>query len=254
MESIIRVIKGPDEGGTATLLPGQTVIGRGAKSGLKLTTPAVSYEHAVISRIGEDYFVENLSAHGTWVNDVKVAGRVRLRPRDQLKLADDTVLRFEPEGMPEGLLARRNLLIVAVVVLAVSGMIVAYVNPFAAASEGLVDWNRTYKTIDQWVAREVAQNRIPQKAQILLETGWRLHIAGNDRDAAAQWLNLKLLLDTLESAEHFSDYDGQYRTALHELCFAKPDSPQAYPSEEQTAAATIQFVRYWLDRSVQTGK
>jgi hypothetical protein len=254
MESIVRVTKGPDEGATATLLPGQTVIGRGPKSGLKLTAPSVSYEHAVISRSAEDYFIENLSAHGTWVNDVKVSGRVRLRPRDQVRLADDAVLRFEPEGMPQGLLARRNLLIVAVIILGISGAIIAVFNPFAPPPEGPPDWIRTQKTIAEWVDKEVQAKRLPPKAQNLFDTAWRLHIAGNDRDAGTQWMNLQLLLNSLENTEHFGDYDGQYHAALRELCIAKPGSAQADPGYEQTAAATIQFVRYWLDRSTQAGK
>lgn len=256
MESIIRVIKGADQGTTATLLQGQTVLGRGAKAGLKFTAPSVSWEHALVSRSGDDYYLENLSAHGTWVNDTRVAGKVRLRPRDEIKLADDAVVRFEPAGMPQGLLARRNLLILAMVVVVLCGGILALFNPFAEPAGVKPDWDRTFATLSEFLDKEVKTDRLSPMVQQLFQTGWRLHLAGDEHGAQGQWFRLQFLLDSLEPKYHFNKIAADNPQALHDLCRALPNSPEARPDNDVAAAATVQFVRYYLDWStkfVQSG-
>src|SRR5947209_18578138 len=96
MDWLIRVIQGPEQGQERLLQPGPNRVGRGRSAGLKLSPEDVSWEHAVVTRDGDEYYVENLSAQGTWVGDARVNGRVRLKPRDRIRLSEETILRVEP--------------------------------------------------------------------------------------------------------------------------------------------------------------
>ena len=246
MESVIRVIKGIDQGATAALLPGQTVLGRGAKAGLKLTAPSVSWEHAVISRDGDDYFVENLSAHGTLINDTKISGKIRLKSRDILKLSDEAVLRFEPSGAPQGLLARRNLLIGGVVALLLLGLVASVWNPFAAEVPQ-PDWNRAYNTLQPWVDQQVQARTLPAAASPLFKKAWRLQKAGDYHDAMPVWLQLRLLLDGQDAKRQFTALAEANPGALNAVSILLKDKPQPTLTEDELAAATVQFVTLCLD-------
>jgi len=249
-ESLVRVIKGPDENVTATLLQGQTVLGRGSKAGLKLSPATVSWEHAVITRNGDVYILENLSAHGTWLNDAKVAGRMSLKPRDVIKLADDVWVRFEPSGMPQGLLARRNLLIAGALILVLGGLVVA-LDPFSGPSGPPADWNRTHRIIKEWLE---TQNQLPATVLQLYETGWRCHVAGDEREAHTQWLQLQLLLDRLEPQWQFNAFSASKPKALREMVTALPDSHLLKPTDDEAKAALVQFTRFYLDWSGKYSK
>ena len=76
MDCVIRVISGPELGLEHKVQQGAHVIGRGNKAALRLTPEDVSWEHALVTREGDDYFVENLSSQGTWIGDSKVAGYI----------------------------------------------------------------------------------------------------------------------------------------------------------------------------------
>src|SRR3954451_18821437 len=117
MDCVIRVINGPDAGQEHRLRAGANLIGRGTRAALRLSPEDVSWEHAVVTRQGDEYYVENLSALGTWVGDAKIAGKVRLRPRDKVRLTKDTVLRLDAADGDGGVLGGRGLLVLAIVVL-----------------------------------------------------------------------------------------------------------------------------------------
>lgn len=52
----------------------QISIGRGAKNDIQIDNPAVSSSHAVIKKVMNTYFIEDLgSTNGTFVNEKKIA-------------------------------------------------------------------------------------------------------------------------------------------------------------------------------------
>ncbi len=256
MESIIRVIKGADQGATATLLQGPTVIGRGAKAGLKLTPASVSWEHAVVNRNADDYYLENLSAHGTWVNDTKVSGRVKLRPRDAIKLSDEAILRFEPAGMPQGLMARRNLLIMIILVLLVVVGGLAIFNPFAAPPTPPPNYTRSYESLSKWLDGKVKDSSepMPIETKRLFSTAWRLYKAEDYADSRDLWLKLQLLMESQDSKFQFHAFAAENPKALDSLNTA-PEGSELLKlndnNEEVARAAFVQFVQRCLDSSAK---
>src|SRR5882762_1900210 len=98
MDCILKVIKGPDAGTSCKLQPGPNLVGRSMKAALKLTPSDISWEHLAVNRNGDQCLAENLSASGSYIDDARLTGPVKLRPRDQVRLSKDTVLRFETIG------------------------------------------------------------------------------------------------------------------------------------------------------------
>lgn len=69
------------------LAAGPNVIGRDAGCEIVLDYTGISREHARITVRGSDAVIEDLgSKNGTWVNDVRIDGEVRLQDRDRVRL------------------------------------------------------------------------------------------------------------------------------------------------------------------------
>ena len=95
MDCILRVIKGPDTGTTCRLVSGQNLVGRSSKAALKLTPEDISWEHLSVTRNGDQYIAENLSALGSYLDEARLTAAVKLRAGDQFRLSGNTVIRFE---------------------------------------------------------------------------------------------------------------------------------------------------------------
>ncbi len=75
-----------------------TVIGRLPECDVQLNTNTVSRKHAKVTRVGTQYFVEDLgSGNGTFVNGQQIKERVAINNQDRIKLGP-MLLRFECEG------------------------------------------------------------------------------------------------------------------------------------------------------------
>jgi len=95
--ALLRIQTGARSG---TLLPidsSNFTIGRGEKVSLRLSDQGSSRQHAELFRIGELYFVRDLSSrNGTFVNDRRIT-EVVLREGDQIRIGDTVLLFLETE-------------------------------------------------------------------------------------------------------------------------------------------------------------
>ncbi len=74
---------------------GTIVIGRGGTADFVVPNPSVSRRHAMVTREGEDWFLEDLgSGNGTFLNERIISQRAVLANRDQIRLGS-VVLQFE---------------------------------------------------------------------------------------------------------------------------------------------------------------
>ncbi len=202
----------------------------------------------MIHRNADDYYLENLSAHGTWVNDTKVSGRVKLRATDTIKLSDEALVRFEPAGMPQGLLARRNLLIMAILLLLLIAGSLAIFNPFAPPPvKSHID--KTYDILSGWLDDNVKDQSqpMPSEAQRLFNTGWRLYKAEDYADSRDVWLKLQILLEAQDSKYQFREFSAEYPKALDKLNTAPEGSNDLKPDDDEARAAFVEFVQRCLD-------
>jgi serine phosphatase RsbU (regulator of sigma subunit) len=80
---------GPDAGRRYELKAPLSLVGRHPDCQIHVDVGAVSRQHAQIVREGREFFIEDLkSRNGTFVNDKKVEGRLKLGHGDQLRVCD----------------------------------------------------------------------------------------------------------------------------------------------------------------------
>jgi len=256
MDLVLRIIEGPDQGQVFPVPPGSHVIGRGNRAALKLTPEDISWEHAIITREGDDYFIENLSALGTWVGDAKVAGRVKLRLRDRIRLSGEAVLRIEPVG-GGGLLSSRAFLGgMLLVVLALGVAALFFSGEFNTAGPEADDWNAAYRTLAPWLQTQANKGRIAPEAVELFDRAWRLEQSEDYEGSQKLWVRLQILLAgadknlrSLERAGRESNYQS-----LVALLRPDPKAPASQPSDERLSAAMAQFVERRLKYAMNQTK
>lgn len=83
---VLTVIQGPDKGRTFELPDNEPqLIGRSSES-LPLTDNTVSRRHAELTPDGGEWFIRDLgSQNGSFVNGLKIEGRLKLKPGDQIR-------------------------------------------------------------------------------------------------------------------------------------------------------------------------
>lgn len=250
MDCLIRVIKGPDTGASAPIAGGTVLIGRSPSAAVRLTSPEISWEHAQITRNDNDCTLENLSASGSYLGDARVSGAVKLRHRDQIRLSDGTILRFEATGVGAGRRGRGIMAAVIVAMLA-AALVIAF-NPFERKRG--TNWAHAYSTIGKWVVAEQAAGRLPPTSQSLLAEAWRLEQARDYKKSREAWVQLDLLIDRIDRdmGGGLSKQLKQYPDALERLL----DGPQAKPPADPnaTGAAFVQFVGRRLAWSTANSK
>ena len=86
--AVLRTLKGL-EPGKLFEVGDSAVLGRQPDCDIVLDVGAVSRQHARITRVGQDYYVEDLqSRNGTYLNGNRVEGRQILSENDELKICD----------------------------------------------------------------------------------------------------------------------------------------------------------------------
>lgn len=71
------------------------VIGRSRNCDIVIPSAKVSRQHASISRVEGDFYIEDLgSANGVWINGEKISGRTKIKAGDVFNISEET-LTFE---------------------------------------------------------------------------------------------------------------------------------------------------------------
>ena len=98
----LRVVGGPDCGGAGPIGTEYTTVGRDSQSGIVLTDPSVSREHASLRRTASGVQVCDLdSTNGTFVDGRRVrSGGVRLDPNALLRVGDSYLSLEAPDEPP----------------------------------------------------------------------------------------------------------------------------------------------------------
>lgn len=260
MDCVVRVILGPDKGQEFKLPPGPQVVGRGARAQLRVTQEDVSYEHALITRENDEYFVENLSAVGTWIGDARVAGKTRLRVGDKIRLSPDCVLQLDPaDGSSVGSL--RVILAVALVFMLGGVVAVAFYSNDGPKYVSTTDnWSGAHDAIASWAMQSPGNKRVSPAAVDLFKQAWRVDQTGNYDQSKKTWLKLQILLASEESQLRGTpqlvkdDQAAVKKPALREASLQSlltPTIPPRKLSDDEMAAALLQFVRRRLDWAIR---
>lgn len=85
------IVEGPQQGNVIRLVDDTTEIGRAV---IDPENTLVSRRHVIVRRRGGDYWLEDVSANGTWVNNQRVCGEQLVAAGDSIRVGN-TVLRLE---------------------------------------------------------------------------------------------------------------------------------------------------------------
>lgn len=87
--AVLQVLKGMTPGQVFALSGERMILGRHPECDIVLDVGAVSRQHAVVVRMNNEFYVEDLkSRNGTFVNGEAVMGRRRLQENDRVKVCD----------------------------------------------------------------------------------------------------------------------------------------------------------------------
>ncbi len=90
--AFLYVERGPGQGQLVQVMQGPLVVGRATVSDLRLQHPSVSRRHSQITRVGESFYIKDLSSqNGTFVNKQRIATEVEIFPGDHLAIGNALV-------------------------------------------------------------------------------------------------------------------------------------------------------------------
>jgi len=240
MDCILKIIKGPEEGQEFRCSGNETIVGRSPRSQVRLSSQTISYEHAIISKIGDEFVIENLSANGTFVNEERIGGKVKLRTRDRLQFGQETICRVE--AVPGAAMApqRRLLLIVAAVsvTLTILLVIVATLSP---AQTGM-NVKLAYPKLDEYLREQVEHKHLPAQSHEMMRKAWRLEMSGDRAGGMQIWRDLNILMAAQESKMKFLQARHDHPGALADLASEDKRIADRISTDAELKAALVQFI------------
>jgi len=97
------VERGPGQGQLVQVRQGQLVIGRASVSELRLQHPSISRRHAMVTRVGEQFYVKDLgSQNGSFVNKQRIATEIEIFPGDTIAMGNAVLKLRGPLQKGEG--------------------------------------------------------------------------------------------------------------------------------------------------------
>ena len=95
----LTAIKGANQGTTLPLEGDQIILGRNAECQVVINLPAVSREHALIRKVQNQYWIEDLkSRNGTQINSLDIKKSTLLKHNDKIKICDN-IFEFQDKVM-----------------------------------------------------------------------------------------------------------------------------------------------------------
>lgn len=262
MDYVARILEGPDADNVATLSPGRIMIGRSDEAQVKLSDASVSWEHAVVTLEGDRFMLENLSAFGTQINNRKVEAPLAVRPGDEIRVSNQTVLKIEAVsegesaatsmGMGGMLLAGGGLLVVLLLV----GWYVLG-GPAEDDGIGVAEFQAVELYLADWLEQQVADGHAPQLATVRFRDAGRFELMHEYGRAAEAWSQLIIVL--AEQPAPYGDEPntwvvlaGKHPTALGMLL----KKGTAGADDAVSAAAVFQFAqsKFSHDMDLDTGE
>jgi pSer/pThr/pTyr-binding forkhead associated (FHA) protein len=197
MDCTLKIIAGPETGREFVCAGPETYLGRSQRCAVRLGSPSVSFEHAVITRAGDEFYVENLSANGTVLNNERLLSRTRLRVKDQIRLGSETVARVESLPLAAAAGSGRRILLAGLVGL----LILAAALVVSRESSQSTDVSARYRAMQEYVQEQAAAGGLPTDVPALLAEAWRKETTGTRAEATQAWLTLELRLDAWDRTQ-----------------------------------------------------
>jgi serine phosphatase RsbU (regulator of sigma subunit)/pSer/pThr/pTyr-binding forkhead associated (FHA) protein len=100
--ALLEFVKGVHQGTRKDLVGDRIVFGRSDGCQVVINTPSVSREHAMIRKIGDVYYIEDMgSRNGTEVNNVKIKARTALKDGNEITICGNSFVFYEAAPKPK---------------------------------------------------------------------------------------------------------------------------------------------------------
>ena len=190
----LEVIAGEDKGLTCWLNSDKPIlIGTGEMVGLPLNSKEAKAEHAMVSIVKEQIWLENLSSSGTLLNGRVVRERAIILKDEIIGIGDDVKIALRETGA-RGSTEESSLLIPLLVIVLICGSILLAVitskpnkkikrlRPITSAQ-----WNEAYKKINARLLRWVDEDRMNSAYQENFTQAWFRDQGGDEDGAVERW-------------------------------------------------------------------
>ena len=237
MNCTLKIISGPENGKEFACAGGETFIGRSQRCGVRLSSASISYEQAVITRAGDDYFIENLSANGTLVHGERITAKTRLHLKDQIRMGAETTARVTSLPAAAGGGSSRRMLMILLAIMVVAGLALIIIDPFSGTRA--YNWSGAYGVLQEFAQRNSDGRVLPKETSGMLQEAWRHELAGDRSAARPAWVRLHVLLSGSNDKYDVERYAAHYRGALRKLLEPRGELS---PTDEELKGALLQFV------------
>jgi hypothetical protein len=238
MDCVIKIVSGPETGREFRCSTAEAIVGRSPRSLVRLSSTSVSYEHAVITRKGDVFFLENLSANGTYLNNERITGKARLRAKDQFRMGNETMARVESVPASGGSGSSTAILWSVLGVMLLAMVVLVVWDPFSGTSQQ--NMRGAYGRLQEWTRQQAADGKLPRETPALFQEAWRLEMAGDRTNAAKAWVRLRVLLASTDNVNGYQSAAQADRRALSRL--VSPEPKASAPGDSELGAALVQFV------------
>ncbi|GHV19386.1 hypothetical protein AGMMS49959_04180 [Planctomycetales bacterium] len=195
---LVEVTAGESVGKFVYLEDKPVLVGSSPMASLSLTDAGVKAEHALVSREGEQIWLENLSSGGTLLNGRTLTKRAMLVPDDVFTVADgvELVLRSTAEkGGGSGL----TWFLVALIFVLLAGVglaaaIAAAKKTGAGQWRATQDWHGAFIQLEARLQQWRQKNIVPLELEQDFREAWFRDCGGDRANALFLWQKVKLEL------------------------------------------------------------
>ncbi|MDR0868596.1 MAG: FHA domain-containing protein [Planctomycetota bacterium] len=195
---LVEVTTGKSAGKFVYLEDKPVLVGSSPMAALSLTDDGVKAEHALVSREGEQIWLENLSSGGTLLNGRTLTKRAMLMPDDVFTVADDVELTLRSTAEKGGGSGLTWFLVALIfVVLAGAGLAAAV----AAKKTGgwqrraaTQDWHGAFMQLETRLHQWRQKNIVPAELEQDFREAWFRDCGGDSANALFLWQKVKLEL------------------------------------------------------------
>ncbi len=197
MAFYLTVNRGPDEGRSFRIEPGEYLIGRSPSAVIQLKDESVAWEHAKVRELNGKLYIQNLSSAGVRVKGTRITDEVRVAPNTEIQLTEQCRMLVEERlaggGTASGTQTVMLLILLLMIVVGGVGLLLSHREPQARPMLER-HWRQAYTLLDARMAKWIDEENFAAEAAELFREAWRQDQTGSYTPASQKWAQLRAVL------------------------------------------------------------